>query len=343
MNDVRDRDDVLELLRSIDPVDADELARREVPQVPLQRILATPAAPAARRRPPRRRRAPRLALAGVAALLVGGVVTLLPLGQQGAEGPAARALEAVARTAGAQPAQAQTADYRYSRVQIAELSTYGDPPPFSLLERRLEERWVSASGGGLLVRTPLPPEFPSARDRERWLAAERPGVTGRDPTTERIAPGGFTEAADARLPRTDTLPTEPDALERVLRDAADGTDVPADVKTFELVGALLRQAGDLPELRAALFVVASRVDGVELVGETEDPLGRRGQAVAVTSDYSGVTTRELLIFDPRTAQLLASRSELLEPASFTGGPTLRTQTLVESGQASRLGRRPGSP
>jgi hypothetical protein len=84
------------------------------------------------------------------------------------------------------------------------------------------------------------------------------------------------------------------------------------------------------------------VEGVELVGEAEDPLGRRGQAVAITSAYSGLTTRELLIFDPRTAQLLASRSELLEPAFFTGGTTLRTHTLVESGQASRFGQRPGS-
>jgi hypothetical protein len=109
-----------------------------------------------------------------------------------------------------------------------------------------------------------------------------------------------------------TLPTDPDVLrERIettgLRQLLFGEVHLGGnaVETFDIVGQLLSTPGNYapPALRQALYEVVAGLPDVELVGEVTDPVGRRGIAVAL--DNNGI--KRELIFDPRTAALLARR------------------------------------
>jgi hypothetical protein len=78
---------------------------------------------------------------------------------------------------------------------------------------------------------------------------------------------------------------------------------------FVLVGDDLRETSASPAERAALYEVAARIPGVELVGSVTDPAGRTGVAVAMTDTTNHM--RQTLIFDPQTAQLLAEEQTVV--------------------------------
>jgi hypothetical protein len=330
--------DVLDELRSLDPVDENELAGQPVPQAPLRRILAE------KRATGRPRRSTRRARSALVIVLIGGLAAALllalpPHGPGGSQRPVASALLAVARAAQAQPVHSGSGRYHYSRLEETSLGTYATDPPFSVLIRRVEERWIGPDGTGRLLSTPQAPTFPSARDEERWKAAGRP--MGTPHTRDRkLTATELARSIDPALAPVDELPLDPDALHAQLREAARHAGAPINVRIFELVGELLGHAATTPHLRAALFTVASQIEGIENVGATRDPLGRPGQAVAIRSDYSGSLTRQLLIYDPATAQLLASRTDLLEPVAFTGGPTISYRVLVAAGVTASPQERP---
>jgi hypothetical protein len=262
------------------------------------------------------------------ALVVGFL--LLGGGDEDARGPAATALLAVARAAEAQPAPAGR--YAYTRIQRRDVVTVAPDPTFSFVDRRVEERWVGPDGDARIVTTPQPPAFPSARDRALWREAGRPLADARrsDRTVDAAA---LARTLDPGLRPLDRLPTDPDALHDVLRAAAARGEVPANVRTFELVASLLGHAAASPELRAALFTVASRIEGIEFAGPARDPLGRRGEAVAIESDDSGRSIRHLIVYAPRRAQLLAS------VATMEGGP-FSSRILLASGATATAHARP---
>ena len=280
-----------------------------------------------------------LMLALISGLVATLLLALLPNRQHGSQPPAGSALLAVARAAQAQPAQANGGRYAYSRLEETSLGTFADDPPFSVLIRRVEERWIGPDGSGRVLSTPKPLTFPSPRDEERWSAAGRPSGSSQ-PEDRNLNATELARSIDPELPPIDELPTDTTALGALLRDAASHGGAPINVRTFELVGELLGQAAASPQLRAALFGVASQIDGIESVGATRDPLGRPGQAVAIRSDYSGSLTRQLLIFDPAKAQLLASRVDLLEPVAYTGGTTVSYRALVAVGMTASPRERP---
>jgi hypothetical protein len=92
-----------------------------------------------------------------------------------------------------------------------------------------------------------------------------------------------------------------------------------------LVGDLLHETVAPPEFRAALFRVAARIPGVELVGKVTDPAGRPGLAVARTSADSGYLKRDEMIFDPHTSELLAESEVLLERVDWLSA---RPRTVI---------------
>jgi hypothetical protein len=97
-------------------------------------------------------------------------------------------------------------------------------------------------------------------------------------------------------------------------------NLPEAVAVFNRVGELLSRSDAPPALRAALYRVASRLPGVELIGETTDPEGRAGVAVGMTYEESGSAVRVLMVFEPDTSVLLAQERILLEPASWVDAP-----------------------
>ena len=83
---------------------------------------------------------------------------------------------------------------------------------------------------------------------------------------------------------------------------------------FVLVGDDLRETATLPAVRAALYEVAARIPGVELIGNVTDRAGRAGVAVAMTDTKS--RTRQVLILDPKTSQLLAEEETVVAGNQF---------------------------
>jgi hypothetical protein len=150
------------------------------------------------------------------------------------------------------------------------------------------------------------------------------------------------------------LPTDPTALERRLRDGAlrDGLRLPepggmnrcrrptptqrcrglieadANVDIFQAATWLLARPITPPALRAALFRVLARLEGIRVLGPMTDEQGRSGTAVAITFDG----LRHELIFDPRSSLLLAERDIVAAPIPeaprFPVGITLQSELYL---------------
>jgi hypothetical protein len=137
----------------------------------------------------------------------------------------------------------------------------------------------------------------SPRDRERWIERGRPNL--KDP----IWSGPIEPAEPLRLP------DDADALyERLERESA-GHPEGVQEEIFTLVGDALREATATQAQRAALYEVAARIPGVDLLGEVTDPAGREGTAVAMEHSEDGEL--QTLIFDPVTSELLAEEQRTL--------------------------------
>lgn len=221
------------------------------------------------RRPQRRRRLVLVAAAVAAAsVVVLGPVTDLG-GGPGASAAASQVLLRAGAAAGAQPGGWPDAAYWHS---ISEHRRGADDP---------------------------------VQRREIWLGHRTPGALV-DPVVAGGAAGavvplgvaGFPAGAARLLSWDDlyALPTDPAQLERNLRAGIDGAGPDDDTELFVIVGDLLRESPAPPALRKALWEVAARVPGVELVGSVTDGAGRIG--VAVERD----TQRYVL--DPTDGRLL---------------------------------------
>ncbi|WP_026402839.1 CU044_5270 family protein [Actinomadura rifamycini] len=149
------------------------------------------------------------------------------------------------------------------------------------------------------------------------------------------------------LEKLRNLPTDPEKLAAEVFDGttpeagridASGGKLPAHMKTEEFVAASkIRAVGwrlsDLPvppKVRAALMKALMAQPGVRAVGETTDPLGRKGVALTSGSRSYEVTgefgtppeqqgtysSRQEIVFDKATGNALAMQEVLTEP----GGP-----------------------
>lgn len=223
--------------------------------------------------------------------------------------------------------------YSYTKILTDQLTTSGESDQaWSVILPTVEETWIGADGSGRIRSMIGEARFPGPRDRERWLAAGSPPLPSG--VSDETFPPGVLAYEDLR-----SLPTEPRELLAVLQRQVATEDLPTDVAVFVRVGQLLAP-GDAPsELRAALYVVASRLAGVELIGEVVDPLGRPGLAVAMTHSELGSTLREVMIFDGETSALLAHSQVLLEPAPWIDavpGARISFTAYLEAGRTASV-------
>jgi hypothetical protein len=338
---------VMELLRRSDPVDPTEIqgwAKGEVGRRVLLQIVETDSPV----RPPVRRRA-RLALipAGAAALALALVVgsMFLPRGRGGASAEAAEVLRSVAKVAGARPPVSSEGRYRYTRSENAYLATSVEQGgSFTVLGPHLREMWIAPDGSGRLRERSGEPIFLGPRDREAWEALGSPKLWESGTSSETFGSGGL------HYEDFSGLSTDPDELyQQIERRAADGKPsgvpvpegAPVAVNMFAIVGDLLRETVAPPDLRAALYEVAARIPGVELVGEVTDPAGRLGVAVAMNDEPDAV--RQELVFDPETAELLAERQVLLRRVDWVDaepGTAIGWVAYLESGTVDSTSARP---
>jgi hypothetical protein len=131
-----------------------------------------------------------------------------------------------------------------------------------------------------------------AYHREIWQGRTADGVL-QDERLSSLSPGAdtgpdgvWTEALGSShfgfgvtWDELDALPTDPAALEQVMRERTRGQGPDPDSELWDAVGTLLRETPASPSLRAALWQVAARVPGVVVVGAVTDAQGRQGTAV----------------------------------------------------------------
>jgi hypothetical protein len=348
-------EDVMKRLEAANPVDSSDLENwpasdrgHEI----LRRVVSAPI-----RRTERRphRRFPRLVLPAVAVSAVVAIAmlfVLVPGARHGASAAAAEVLHAAARVAEKQPQIPMPArGYRYTSSEDAYLvyhddcsiPTKSDATPltceaaFSVLVPHTREIWVAPDGSGRLLVKTGEHRFLGPQDEADWEAAGRPQLDRPGRSDESFRPGGlsYTDFSE--------YSTDPDELYDQIRGKAEGHGPSSDAEMLVLVGDLLRENVAPPDLRAAFFRVAARIPGVELVGEVTDPAGRKGVAVARTSDDAGFLERNELVFDPDTSELLAERQILLERVDWIDaepGTVIGYAVYLESGIVESTSERP---
>lgn len=284
------------------------------------RMGAEEAPQAARWREPRRHpwRWVGVAAACVAAAAVGGSF-LLNGSPARPDTAAAAALHKAAATARRQPSPPPLAlgEYLYVKSEGVQLSM-SEATGIRTRSTFVREVWMGEQGR--VHSTSGEPQFVTPKDRETWIAAGRPDIGGA---------GTMDEPLDKYVPLD--LSTDPDELLARIKADAKGQGNGLYTEMFVLVGDALRETAASPAQRAALYEVAARIPGVELVGNVTDSAGRPGIAVAMTDTTSHM--RQVLTFDPKTSQLLAEEQTVVAGNEFGWSPgTLvgRTTYLVHA-------------
>lgn len=271
---------------------------------------------------PTRPRVARPVLLAAAAATVASVgLSLLPHGSPlgGAEPAAAAVLVQAASTAQQQPAENRPMEGQYVYVRLRESATYlyGPPDedltPFFYTEVGTTQRWTGVDGSGRSTYTGMGIDFPTSQDRAAWVAAGSPRLQTRD-GSESYRPGelSFLDLSG--------LPSDPEALLEIIEQREIVGGPSGDWESFAIIGDLLRAHYAPPDVRSGLYELASQLSGVEYIGSVSDLAGRTGTAVGYT--HNGL--RHMLIFDPKTTELLGERSIVvdadeahLEPAPDT--------------------------
>jgi hypothetical protein len=313
-------------------------------------------------------------LAAAALVLIVVAVIALP-SDSGGPSQAAAALKRVGTVAGLQNAETPPGrgQYLYTRTVSNGLSGQATAPIINesrggtLMVFYGPDAFEDKRGISDLRQTLLEPGRSELRGTEElWLASDGSGraldhVGGLDPDSptakalDAYRKKGFLDASfkandsDAGAPAYRDLSeksTVPDQLREQIESgdlkgpfphSGDRAAVTYDT-VLDLLGAPAIYAP--PKVRAALFEVAAQLPGVELVGEVTDPVGRPGVAVGLTNN--GI--RREMIFDPRTAALLAER-DVVEDPDFLGidvkpGAVIGYQAFLTSGVVDSTSQRP---
>jgi len=297
------------------------LSRIDAEQSP--RVVSAPAQEADRRTPRRSgRRVWRwagVAAACVAAAAIAGAF-LIDGGPARPDTAAASALHQAAAVALKQPSPAPLAsgEYAYTKSEGLQLTSTAAEVQAQMSTHTpfVRETWMGAQSR--LRETDGKAVFVTAQDRANWIAAGKPDFFG-DPGTSVDSLGKYVPL---------DLPTDSGALFAELKANAAGHGTGLYNEMFVLVGDDLRETATPPAQRAALYEVAARIPGVELVGNVSDSSGRPGVAVAMTDDTTHI--RQVLIFDPNTSQLLAEEHRVVAGNEFgwPSGTLVGSQTYL---------------
>lgn len=260
-----------------------------------------------------------VAAVGIAVALVTQVV---PDGVSNPSSAAAAELTHLASIASALPSISapQAGQFQYTESVGVSTDTYGGTPAFNVDVQIHRQIWVGLDGSGRILQTVSNPSFPTAQDRANWLAQGSPPLT-TEPVDRTFGPSGFTDGPVNLW----TLPTDPTTLANWISSRRIEGGPPGPQEDFVQVGDLLRETDAPPDLRSALFQVASHIPGVQLEGTVKTRTGQSGVAVAyVEEGGSGQQTLHELIFDRPSSALIGTQDVLVNPA--TGSSTIETWT-----------------
>lgn len=194
--------------------------------------------------------------------------------------------------------------------------------------------WIGVDRPGLDVRRIMHPiTFLSTAARQQWIRYGRPRQLegGR----MKLPPDSFIRP----YRQLQALPSNVDALWRMFqRYAGNGSAASKDAEMFTEIGDLLRYQPIPAKVRAALYLTAARIPGIQMLGRTHDGIGRPALAVALNDTSSGM--RNELLFDPRTYVLLGESSVVVKPPTtyhVKPGSVRTGSTYVTFGIVERIG------
>jgi hypothetical protein len=220
--------------------------------------------------------------------------------------PAATMLRQLAAVAESQPASISSGWYY---LETASWSTFNGSGPNDAPAGmpNVLEQWINPDGSQRVVNhVDLP--APTA-GLDAWLHEGLPLSGGRTETHT-------ITAAKPQFPSS--LSTEPPLLQQQLLDAELGSDhspgPPTNVELLTALEDLRAQQPIEPALQAAVLEVLANQPDMLSLGTATDRLGRIVDAVAIDSDYSGLATRYVLLFDPTDGQLVGSEDVLIKRA-----------------------------
>ena len=326
----------LSRLNPVPPQALHGLERSEASEALLERIVSREPAterpiPTSRRLRHSRKVQLVAAIAAVVAL-VAALIIIVP-GPGSAPANAAQLLRQVAQVAAQAPGPA-AGSVEYQQTEQRTAAVYSSPDgPYTVFLDSQAETWVEADGSGRRETNEEQGVLASARDRARWESAGSPEF-GASSHADTFGPSGnpFRDLTG--------LSDDPEVLQQQLPHLIGRDSVPDDL-LFKLAGEVLAQPDAPPSLRAALYRVLAGLPDVDVLGPTTDPSGRTGVGVSIDSGSSGQQTRQTLILDASSAQMLASELVLLQPSDTIGatppvtlGYTVyRASGMVDSEQA----------
>ncbi len=176
------------------------------------------------------------------------------------------------------------------------------------------------------------------RDEETWWATDNSGEVRNHSTRQDkypYPPSGTYVAGKFPIELDlSELSTDPEQLAAQLGHGVFGEQLagtPEPERVWRLTGSLLLDyPNSAPNLRAALFAVAADVQGITVIQDAQDPVGRRVIALEFSVERDGITWREY--FDPSTHQLMAWTS------TYNGNAP--AWEILESGIVESAGVRP---
>jgi hypothetical protein len=360
----RDRlDDLVAQLQLVRDEDLASESRSPNAEALYERIVAGLAGAAPSSKPIRNAgRGRRWLIAAGAAALVGAVALLaIDVGPSPeVVNPAAAALRQAGDAARAQDG-IPPGRYLYVRSANASLAIGAvddsDPEAFlyccEVLVPHVRELWLGDKPGDALLheRNVGNLHFLSESERKRWIELGRPELEAKTPFSGILV--GIPPRAWYEGPLD--LPSDADAIYEQLEQEAQaatrepGAPLDVQVRTamFHHLSDVLREARATPEQRAAAYEALARVPGLTLVGPVTDRLGRPGVAVGldvVDNEPSGFLYRYVLVFDPKTADLLEERREVLPGNRYRGLSSgfIEAYATYQYKVVGALGERPGT-
>jgi hypothetical protein len=251
----------------------------------------------------RRKRTRRLGVPVAAAAIVAlvlGVQALLPPGSGGPVLIAASEIRHLGTLSTALPTLQLGPSsflYRETKSQGPQEYTHIGTGTYTLNVSFTQQTWLATDGSGKTVTTYQTVAFASESDRAMWEQLGKPAMPGPGDTV----PENYRRGELDYFP-VDRLPSDPHKLKDVLDSGAviqGSQGTPAN--ELLTMGILLAQGDVTPDVRAALFELASEIPGVTVQRDTFDPIGRPAVAVSVVD----ALRRTTLFFDANDASLLA--------------------------------------
>jgi hypothetical protein len=271
-------------------------------------------------RVPMRRRRSHATIAVGAAVVVAALVLIAvwPVGAPGGPDPAVASLlhrfERIALNTTPEPVPLPG---QYVFTETRSLGSYvfvsGDGQyRFAYAVPQTTQQWLGPDGSGRqVVSTGVHPTFPMKADRATYEAYVASGSQRGDDwqfgwgksRTDVYGPG------ELMWRDTSALPTDPAKLGRLIEERQIVGGPAGNWESFVLAADLIRDSYARPELRAALYSYMASLSGIELLGRTNDAIGRPG--VALASTHSGF--RYEVVFDRSSGKILEERHIVLDP------------------------------